>query len=70
MTNQHMNIKRPDFDLLKATLTNCVRKGPESQNRAAHPKFQQHLEGRVAYVESINPKKGKRLRALLETINW
>jgi RNA-directed DNA polymerase len=34
-----MNIPRADFDVLKAMLTNCVRYGPESQNREARPSF-------------------------------
>lgn len=69
VTNQHPNVMRPDFDRLKATLTNCVRHGPETQNRAAHPAFRQHLEG-VAYLESVNPAKGQRLRDLLNKIQW
>jgi hypothetical protein len=70
VANQKLNIRRGDFDRLKATLTNCVRLGPVSQNREAHPHFQAHLEGRVGFVESINPDKGKRLRAIYERIRW
>jgi hypothetical protein len=70
VTNSHVNVMRPDFDRLKAILTNCERKGPENQNREWHPKFREHLEGRVAFVESVNPEKGKRLRATLERIHW
>jgi len=70
VTNQRVNIVRADFDGLKAILTNCVRSGPESQNRDAHPNFQMHLAGRVGFVESIHPAKGKRLRAILEQIQW
>ncbi|HLY19166.1 MAG TPA: reverse transcriptase family protein [Bryobacteraceae bacterium] len=70
VANRHANVIRTDFDLLKATLTNCARRGADSQNRAAHPNFRAHLEGRVAFVESINPAKGKRLRALLDRIVW
>ncbi len=68
--NRHINVMRPDFDRLKATLTNCVRHGPQSQNRESHPAFRQHLEGRVAWVESVNPARGKRLRGILEKIEW
>ena len=63
-------IMRAGFDRLKAILTNCVRLGPESQNRDAHPYFRAHLEGRVGFVESINPGRGRRLRAILEQIRW
>jgi RNA-directed DNA polymerase len=70
VTNQHANVMRKDFDLLKATLTNCLRHGPANQNRDAHPAFQSHLEGRVGFVEMINPQKGRRLRTLFEQIEW
>jgi len=70
VANQRVNVIRADFDRLKATLTNCVRLGPESQNRDAHSSFRSHLEGRVGFVEMINPAKGKRLRALFERIQW
>lgn len=70
VTNQHVNIMRPDFDRLKATLTNCVRLGPESQNRHAHPDLRLHLEGRVGFVEMINPSRGKRLRAIFNLVKW
>ena len=70
VANRRMNIMRAGFDRLKAILTNCVRLGPESQNRDAHPYFRAHLEGRVGFVESINPGRGRRLRAILEQIRW
>jgi RNA-directed DNA polymerase len=70
VTNQRPNIIRHDFDRLKAVLTNCVRLGPESQNREGRPRFRAHLEGRVAFVEMINPGKGKRLREIFERIPW
>ena len=70
VANRRLNVARADFDRLKATLTNCVRQGPESQNRATHPEFRAHLEGRVAFLESVNPSRGPRLRAILEQIRW
>jgi hypothetical protein len=70
VVNERVNVRRSDFDALKAVLTNCVRLGPESQNREGHPSFKSHLEGRVAFVDSINLNKGNRLRAILERIVW
>jgi RNA-directed DNA polymerase len=70
VANRRPNIIRSDFDRLKATLTNCVRQGPESQNREAHPQFRMHLEGRVGFIETINPAKGHRLRELFSQISW
>ena len=70
VVNQHVNVIRSDFDRLKATLTNCVRSGAGSQNREGHPDFRSHLEGRVGFVEMVNPTKGPRLRRIFEQIQW
>jgi retron-type reverse transcriptase len=70
VVNEHMNVMRPDFDRLKATLTNCVRHGPLTQNREAHSDFRAHLQGRVAYAEMINPARGARLRGIFQKIEW
>jgi hypothetical protein len=70
VVNQRLNVIRGDYDRLKAILTNCVRHGPESQNREGHPNFKLHVEGRVGFVEMINAQRGQRLRLLLEKIRW
>jgi len=70
VANERINVIRADFDRLKAALTNCVRSGPETQNLDAHPSFRSNLEGRVAFVEMINPARGKRLRAIFDQIEW
>ena len=70
VTNEKMNVARRDFDLVKAVLTNCVRHGPESQNRERRPDFRSHLQGRVSFVEMINPARGKRLRDIFDRIQW
>ena len=64
--NEKPNIRRADFDRLKATLYNCVRHGPASQNRDRHANFQAHLRGLVSHVEMIQPRAAAaRLRAIL-----
>jgi len=68
--NARPGIRRRDYDCLKATLHNCVRQGPETQNRRALRDFKGHLSGRVSYVEMLNPERGRRLRAILERIVW
>lgn len=70
VVNGRVNIRRADYDRLKATLTNCARFGSDSQNRDNHPEFRAHLIGRVAFVASVHPERGKRLRAILDQINW
>jgi RNA-directed DNA polymerase len=70
VTNQRLNVRRRDFDVLKAILTNCVRHSPETQNREGRSFFREHLQGRIAFVESIHLEKGKRLRAIFDQITW
>jgi hypothetical protein len=68
--NQRSNIPRRDFDQLKAILTNCIRTGPNVQNRDPHADFRAHLAGRIAFVESIHAPRGQRLRTLFQRIHW
>jgi hypothetical protein len=70
VVNRHPNVRRDDHDRLKAILTNCIRHGPASQNRDAHPDFRAHLLGRIAHVAMIHPERGRKLRALAESVRW
>ncbi len=70
VVNRHPNLPREDYDRLKATLHNCLRHGPQSQNRAGGPDFRARLAGRVAHAESVNPARGRRLRDLFDKIDW
>lgn len=68
--NEKPNLRRVEFDRLKATLTNCLRHGPATQNRRCHPDFRAHLLGRLAYLDQVNPARGAKLQALFERIRW
>ena len=70
VVNDHVNVIRRDYDLLKATLTNCLRRGWESQNRDGHGDFRAHLAGRVSFVEMVNAERGAKLRSLFDQIAW
>jgi len=70
VVNRHVNVPRADYDRLKAILTNCLRHGPAAQDRDGHRDFRAHLDGRVSWVESVNPRRGLRLRRLFESIAW
>jgi RNA-directed DNA polymerase len=58
VVNERPNVPRPDYDALKATLHNCVRHGPDGQNRESHPDFRAHLA------------RSERLRAVFDRIAW
>ncbi|MEO7999600.1 MAG: reverse transcriptase family protein, partial [Gemmatimonadaceae bacterium] len=70
VVNERLNITRDSFDQLKATLNNCVRLGAAGQNRDGHPDFRAYLRGRVGWVTSVNPERGKRLQDIFERIRW
>jgi len=70
VVNEMPNVRRDEYDRLKAILHNCARAGPASQNRAGHPDFRAHLAGRVQHVKSVNPARGARVQALFERIGW
>lgn len=70
VVNSHCNIARPEFDRLKAILTNCARHGPRSQNRENLPDFQAHVRGRIAHVMQVSPRRGAKLLRLYQSIDW
>jgi hypothetical protein len=70
VVNQHTNVARLEYDRLKAIVCNCLRHGPNGQNRDGHHDFRAHLAGRIAHVVMLNPQRGQKLRALFEKINW
>jgi retron-type reverse transcriptase len=70
VVNEHCNIRRMDYDTLKATLHNAARHGPEVANRAAHADFRRHLDGRITWVEQVNRPRGEKLRRIFEAIDW
>jgi hypothetical protein len=70
VVNERLNVARGEYDVLKATLHNAARHGPASQNRARVPDFGAHLLGRIAWVESLHPERGQKLRQQFERIAW
>ncbi len=70
VVNQHVNVAREDYDTLKATLHNARLQGPAAQNLASLPDFRAHLLGRIAWVQSLNPERGAKLRREFERIAW
>jgi RNA-directed DNA polymerase len=70
VVNRRLNSPRCDYDRLKATLHNCARLGPGSQNLAGHPDFRRHLQGRIAHLRQLNAARGAKLAALFDRIRW
>jgi retron-type reverse transcriptase len=70
VVNDHINVPRALFDELKATLHNCRRNGPVGENRAGLRDFRAHLNGKVTWVEHVNPARAERLRRMFNEIKW
>jgi hypothetical protein len=70
VVNVRPNIRRAEFDRLKAILTNCVRHGPATQNRSGVPDFRAHLAGKLAQVKSLHPQRAEKLFRVFQQIKW
>jgi hypothetical protein len=70
VVNERPNVARPDYDRLRAILHDAARRGPAAANRAGVPDFRAHLLGRIAWVESLNPDRGAKLRRRFDEIDW
>jgi hypothetical protein len=70
VVNVRPNVRRSDYDRLKAILHNAAADGPVSQNHDGVADFKAHLRGRISWVGSLNPTRGDRLRKLFAEIDW
>ncbi|MBL8889052.1 MAG: RNA-directed DNA polymerase [Planctomycetaceae bacterium] len=68
--NEKPNVARHEYDQLKAILHNCVRYGPESQNRVGHDNFAAHLLGRIQWLRSLHPQRGEKLFECFKRIHF
>src|SRR6202035_3072801 len=58
VVNATPNVTRAEYDRLKATLHNAARDGPASQGLVGR---QAELQGRIAWVASLNSARGEKL---------
>ena len=70
VVNNHPNVARSEYDELRAILHNAARSGQSGQNRGDVADFRAHLLGRIAWVESLNPTRGAKLRARFARVEW
>jgi len=70
VVNDHPNVPRAEFDRLKAALHNCAAHGLAGQDREGSGRLRETLLGRISWVSMLNPKRGRKLRALYEQITW
>ncbi|GAB3929435.1 hypothetical protein GCM10011575_26870 [Microlunatus endophyticus] len=70
VVNDRANLRRSEYDRLRAVLHDAMINGPEHANRNGYPAFREHLDGRIGWVEQLNPARGARLRRQFELITW
>lgn len=61
VVNETPHVSRRMRRRMRAILHNAQRKGLEAQNRFKHPRFAEHLRGRIAWITSLHPRLGGRL---------
>jgi hypothetical protein len=70
VVNERANVARTDYDRLRAILHNTAIHGAAGQNRAGVEDFRAHLLGRIAWIGSLHPQRGERLRRQFGQIEW
>jgi RNA-directed DNA polymerase len=63
VVNERPNVPRADYERLKATLHRAALDGPAGLDPTV-------LLGRIAWVESLNPTRGAKLRQTFAQITW
>jgi RNA-directed DNA polymerase len=69
VVNDHPTLPRPQRDALRALLHNCAVSGWRSQARGRE-NFADHVLGRIAWVNGLDPVLGARLRTRYDAIDW
>jgi retron-type reverse transcriptase len=70
VVNERPNVRRTEYDRLRAVLHDAARSGPVAANRAGHPDFRAHLLGRISWVAAANPGRAARLSRSFAAIDW
>lgn len=70
VVNSRPGVPREQREILRAVLHDAAVNGAEAANRTGHAAFREHLNGRVGWVEAVNPLQGSRLRRQFDAIIW
>lgn len=70
VVNSHPNLRRAQFDRLRAILHRCACRGPAAPADVDIETWRQHLQGQLTWAEQLNAHKARRLRMLWERIDW
>ena len=67
VVNATPNVPRAEYDRLKAILHNAARHGPAGQGLSGR---RAELQGRIAWIASLNPARGEKLKRRFAEIDW
>ena len=70
VVNERLNVSRREYDRLRAILHRAARRGLGAVVGLRRRDPHAELVGRIAWVEQVNPSRGRKLRALLDVIEW
>lgn len=68
VVNEKVNVRRDEFDRLKAILHNAAKSGLAAQNRENRSDFRAYLLGRIAHVGHLSPARGDQLWRLFASV--
>jgi retron-type reverse transcriptase len=69
VVNKRPNVPRRVAKRLRAILHHAKKEGLSAQNREHRENFEHWLGGMIAYVQMVNPTKGKRLRDAYKSVS-
>ncbi|ETD30695.1 reverse transcriptase family protein [Williamsia sp. D3] len=70
VVNDRPRVGRADYDNLRALLHNAIRTGAHAQNRDDHPRFREHVYGKIAWIAATSPARRNTLLAMAERVDW
>jgi RNA-directed DNA polymerase len=69
VVNKRPNVPRHLAKRLRAILHQAKKNGLAAQNREQRDNFEPWLSGMIAYVQMVNPERGKRLREAFKSVS-
>jgi hypothetical protein len=63
-------VGRAEYDNLRALLHNAIRAGAHAQNRDDHPRFREHVYGKIAWIGATSRTRRTSLLAMAERVDW
>jgi len=70
VVNARPNVPREDYDRLRATLHRCATRGVGEVEGVTGGDLRAHLLGRIAHVAATHARRGAKLRAMFDQIEW